>query len=119
WLAAAVGHLFLFGQLTQQRAAHEGNVGLDVLRPEIGALSVSATNADGTVDVTVEVASMTEEVSIDANDRSKKKKLTSGVYDLRLSRDGQLVGTSTPRAAMENYIRNAPAAVEKDRKTLQ
>lgn len=84
------------------------------LQPAIGVPVVTA-NANGTVDVVVEVATVTEDVRVDASDPTKTKKLTSGVYDLRLSRDGQLIGTSTPRERAELYIRDAPAAVAKDK----
>ncbi len=86
-----------------------------LLRPEVGTMSISVPKTDGTVDVMVEVTSVTENVTNDPNDRSKKKTLTSGVFDLRLFRDGQLVNTSTPKSATEKYISMAPEAVEKDR----
>ncbi len=90
----------------------------DLLRPAVGMPQVSEPSADGTVDVTVEVATVTEEVAIDdAKDRTKKKTLTSGVYDLRLFRNGQLIGTSTPKESIQKYIKEAPAAAEKDRIT--
>jgi hypothetical protein len=84
------------------------------LQPAVGVPVVMA-NANGTVDVVVEVATVTEDVRVDASDPAKTKKLTSGVYDLRLFRDGQLIGTSTPREKTELYIRDAPAAVAKDK----
>lgn len=49
--------------------------------------------ATGTVSVTVEVGRATGEFSRDG----KKMRRESGVYDLRLFRDGQLVGVSTPK----------------------
>ena len=84
---------------------------LDLVLPTVGIPKVSEPNVDGMVDVTVEVATVTEEVS---NDQTKKK-VTSGVYDLRLFRNGQLIGTSTPKESIEKYIKEAPAAAEKDR----
>jgi hypothetical protein len=80
-------------------------------RVEIKEIRARANEAD-LVDVVVEVESRTEEIA--------GKKLTSGVYDLRLFRDGQLVGTSARAADLEEYIKSAPALVEKDRaaKTL-
>ncbi|PYT00039.1 MAG: hypothetical protein DMF63_08700 [Acidobacteria bacterium] len=84
------------------------------LRPAISAPVVSV-NTDGTVNVVVEVTTVTEDVRYDADDTTRTRKMTSGVYDLRLFRDGQLIGTSTPREKTEQYIRDAPAAVAKDR----
>lgn len=85
-----------------------------LLSPAIGAPAV-VQNANGTVNVTVEVSSVTEDVRTHADDPTKTTKLTSGIYDVRLFRDGQLIGTSTPKEKTEQYIRDAPAAVAKDR----
>lgn len=55
---------------------------------------------DDTVDVSVEVASNTS-----ATQRSKSGSLaTSGVYDVRLFRDGQLVGYSTPGSKLATLM---------------
>lgn len=105
---------FLASGWTAQMASNFVRPEVDLTRPSIGEPRISPRNADGTVDITVDVASVTEDVSIDASDRTKKKTLTSGVYDLRLFRDGQLIGSSAPREAIEKYIAGAPAAVEKD-----
>ena len=78
-------------------------------KPGIGVPRVTQ-NANGTVDVTVEVQSAKEELTRDG----KTQVVASGVYDLRLFRDGQLVGSSTTREATERYISAAPAAVAKD-----
>lgn len=67
------------------------------------------------VDVTVEVESVTEEVS--AADRAKKEKKTSGVFDLRLFRDEQLVGVSAPPERQEKFIKDAPRLVEETKKS--
>ena len=85
------------------------------VQPAIEKLTVTPGKEKGTVNVRVEVESITEDVTIDASDHSKKTRLSSGVYDLRLFRDGQLVDTSTPAASIESYIKAAPDAVEKDR----
>lgn len=85
------------------------------VQSKVGVPRITAVNDDQTVNVTVEVESTTEKVTINANDHSQKKELTSGVYDLRLFRDGQLIGTSTSRKATQDYIGEAPEAVEKDR----
>lgn len=66
-------------------------------------------NDGGLVDVVVEVESRTEEIA--------GKKIESGAFDLRLFRDGQIVGTSAKQADLEEYIHLAPALVEKDRST--
>ncbi|HTH51590.1 MAG TPA: hypothetical protein VL501_06640 [Pyrinomonadaceae bacterium] len=75
----------------------------------IGEPKVLSLTANGTVDVSVEVESVTETIG--------GKAVTSGVYDLRLFRDGQLVGSTIPQAAIERYISAAPAAVESDLKS--
>jgi hypothetical protein len=74
--------------------------------PSMTAPSIVQAYADGTVDVSVEVESVTETIG--------GKAVTSGVYDLRLFRDGQLIGSSIPQAALEKYIAAAPDAVERD-----
>lgn len=89
------------------------------LSPGLGVPRISDVKDDGTVDVAVEVESISEDVTADANDRSKKKKLTSGVYDLRLFRDGQLVGTSAAKEKLEEYIDKAPVEVAKDQEAYK
>ena len=69
------------------------------------------------VDVTVEVESVTEDVSVSVLDRAKKEKKTSGVFDLRLFRDEQLVGVSAPQGKLEKFIKDAPRLVEETRKS--
>ncbi|PYT00041.1 MAG: hypothetical protein DMF63_08710 [Acidobacteria bacterium] len=83
---------------------------LNRVQAKLGKPVVSAIKADGTVDVTVAVESITEEVTVSA-DRAQKAKRTSGAFDLRLFLDGQLIGTSTPKERQEKYIANAPANV--------
>ncbi len=84
-------------------------------RAIIGVPRVSAPGADGKVDVTVEIAIVKEEVARNG----VKEVVSSGAYDLRLFRDGQLVGSSAPKELLEEYIRRAPAAVEKDRQAFE
>lgn len=67
------------------------------------------------VDVTVDVESVTEDVSVSAADRAKKEKKTSGVFDLRLFRDEQFVGVSAPQEKLEKFIKDAPRLVEETR----
>ncbi|MDT4967578.1 MAG: hypothetical protein QOJ64_2315 [Acidobacteriota bacterium] len=62
-----------------------------------------AANASDLADVKVEVDSVTEDISISATDRTKKTQLISGVFDLRLFRDGQLIGGSTPPGKLARY----------------
>jgi WD40 repeat protein len=70
--------------------------------------------ADNTVDITVEVDTVTEDVSVSGADRALKKKLTSGAYDLRLFRDGQLLSGSTPTKKLEPFIKAAPYLITKN-----
>ena len=70
------------------------------LQPTVN-VPVVMQNADGTVNVVVEVNAVTDVVRLDATDTAKTVTLTSGVYDLRLFRDAQLIGTSTPREKSE------------------
>ena len=71
----------------------------------------SPTGAADLVDVTVEVESMMEDGRIGATDRSEPEKLYSGAFDLRLFRDGQLVGVSTPKDKLAAFINDAPRLV--------
>ena len=57
-----------------------------------------------TVDVKVTVENATEKIAIGKESRV----MSSGVYDLRLFRDGQLVGNSTPPDKLEIYNKIAP-----------
>lgn len=54
----------------------------------------------GTVRVTVDVASVNSDMQRDAQGRPMR----SGVYDLRLFRDGQVVASSTPGAALSGHL---------------
>jgi WD40 repeat protein/uncharacterized caspase-like protein len=71
----------------------------------------SSANSTDSVDVTVDIENVIEDVSISATDRTKKKQLTSGAYDLRLFRDGQLVGVSTPKEKLAAFINDAPRLI--------
>lgn len=85
------------------------------VQPKVVIKEIKLTkNAVGLADVTVEVESVTEDVSISAADRALKKKLTSKAFDLRLFRDGQLVGVSTPKEKLESFIKNAPALISQN-----
>lgn len=73
-------------------------------------------NSTALADVTIEIENVTDEVSLSATDKTQKKQLSSGVYDLRLFRDRQLVGVSTPKDKLEKFIADAPRLVEENKK---
>jgi WD40 repeat protein len=76
------------------------------VQPKVGIKEIKlAVNDADLVDVTVEVGSITEDVSVSATDRTKKKRLSSGMFDVRLFRDGQLVGHSTPDKKLQSTFR--------------
>ncbi len=64
------------------------------------------------VDVEVTIESATGEYKTETGTTT----LTSGVYDLRLFRNGQMVGQSTPYERREAFTRAAPELIEKNRK---
>src|SRR5690606_26466984 len=68
---------------------------------------VISPRSDGTVDVSIDVESVEEESSISDASGVTRGKMTSGVYDLRLFRNGQLVAMATPRDRAEQYIAEA------------
>ena len=72
----------------------------------------SVKNADSLADVTVEIESVTEDISISA---TENKKLSSKAFDLRLFRDGQLVGVSAPKDKLEPFIKAAPDLIEQNK----
>ena len=74
-----------------------------------------SANSSELADIVVEVTNVTEGVSVSTTDKTKKIQLASGAFDLRLFRDGQLVGVSTQKNDLEKYIQSAPRLVEKDR----
>lgn len=74
------------------------------VQPKVYFKGIKPTaNASDLVDVTIEVQSVTQDVSVSATDKTKKKQLISGVFDLRLFRDGQLVDCSTPSDKIAEY----------------
>jgi WD40 repeat protein len=86
------------------------------VQPRVSVTQVTpSTGTADSVDVAVEVESVTEDVSVSATDRTKKRRLTSGAYDLRLFRDGQLVGVSTPADKLARFIGDAPRLVTETR----
>lgn len=80
----------------------------------IREIVLSAVAADS-VDVTVEIESITEAVTVSADGRAETRQFTSGAYDLRLFRDGQLVGMATPKAKLALLIGDAPRLVAETR----
>jgi WD40 repeat protein len=82
---------------------------LNRVQPNVGNIQISAIADNRTVTVSVDV----ENVRADIIRRGVKETLSSGVYDLRLFRDGQMVGQSTPHELLEKYAsiasRNAEA----------
>ncbi len=75
---------------------------LNRTQPTVVIKDVRADGA-GTAEVTVEVANAVSRKQFDARGRA----LESGVFDVRLFRDGQLVGNSTAEDALESYARAA------------
>lgn len=71
---------------------------------EIKEIKPSADDADS-VDVTVEAANRIEDVRVSAADKTKVRRMSSGVFDVRLFRDGQLVGSSTPDESLRATFR--------------
>jgi uncharacterized caspase-like protein len=87
------------------------------VQPKVVIKEIKSTeNALGLVDVTVEVESITEDVTVSATDKTKKDKKISGAYDLRLFRDGQLVGVSAPKDKLEPFIKSASGLIEQNKK---
>lgn len=75
------------------------------VQPKVAIKKIRAANGADLIDVTVEVGNVTEDVSLSATDRTKKRRLSSGVFDVRLFRDGQLVGHSTTDEKLQNTFR--------------
>jgi len=74
------------------------------VQPRVSIKNVTPA-ANGSVGVTVGVENVIQEVRIGATDSSKGKQFDSGVYDLRLFRDGQLVGYSTSDEKLQSTFR--------------
>lgn len=76
------------------------------VQPRVNITNIKPAVKDpDSVEVTVDVESATEAVSISATDPAKKKRFSSGVFDLRLFRDGQLVGYSTNDEKLQTTFR--------------
>lgn len=68
-------------------------------QPRINIKNIKETALSGVVDITVEAENV-----ISKNQRNKV--LESGIYDLKLFCDGQLIGVSTPKEKLEKLIAN-------------
>lgn len=75
---------------------------LNRTQPKIEIKNVGKADASGVVEVTVEAENVTSEFQKGAD----KKFLDSGVFDLRLFRDGQLVGNSTSDEDLRKTFRS-------------
>lgn len=74
-----------------------------------------APSSPNSVDVTVEVENVTEDASVFGRGGKTKKRLSSGVFDLRLFLDGQMVGASTPKVQLAAFIDDAPRLLAETR----
>lgn len=84
------------------------------VQPRITLKEIRAVASNpAAVDVTVEVESISEIVPRSSSFRGEP--IASGAFDLRLFRDGQLVGQSTPVEAMSTYLTVAPSLAAADR----
>lgn len=81
------------------------------VQPKVEIRDIRSSGNGGLADVTVEVENVTEELSVSAENKTRKKEVSSGAYDLRLFRDGQLVGVSTPKDKLAQFIHDAPRLV--------
>src|SRR5439155_14638768 len=85
---------------------------LNRVQPEVHITGIEPRSGD-TVAVTVEVAAVTEPPSRDEGRSAREVKTvqkTTGVYDLRLFRSGQLVGQRPePKAETEESLKNGVA----------
>ena len=76
----------------------------------IKEIKTSTINAD-LVDVTIEIRNVSKDIRVSATDKFKKKSFSSGAFDLRLFRDGQLVGVTTPKNELTAFINASPQLV--------
>lgn len=84
------------------------------LQPKVALREIksSTTAATDLVDVTVEVVNVLDDLNGSLKTVGKANRVSSGAFDLRLFRDGQLVGSATPKDRLETFIDNAPRLVE-------
>jgi len=79
------------------------------VQPKVSIIDIKSIG--NSVDVTIEVENVSEEVSVSTPNGTKRKRVTSGAFDLRLFRDGQLVSVSTPKKNLERFIADASRLV--------
>ena len=70
FLVGAVQCGLILAMTTLYKSSTDVSAG-NFISPVLGVPQILMPNADGTVDVTIEVQSMTEDVTIDASDRTK------------------------------------------------
>lgn len=79
------------------------------VRPRVAIREVRpAAAAPDSADITVEVQDATEDQALSAAGSITRRRFSSGVFDLRLFRDGQLVAVSTPAAVVQRYNESSP-----------
>lgn len=84
---------------------------LNRVQPEVSVTDVVLSpGRNDAVDVRVEVRSVSKEVPVVTGGRPERRRQVSGVFDLRLFRDAQLVGVSVPEELAEKYISEIPSA---------
>ncbi len=83
---------------------------LNITQPSVKITNIKQTSPE-TVSVTVEVASVKSELQKDASGNP----LTSGIYDIRLFRNGQLVGYTTSSEKFELYVNKQKTSINEER----
>lgn len=79
------------------------------VRPRVAIREVRpAADAPDSADITVEVQDATEDQALSVTGSITRRRFSSGVFDLRLFRDGQLVAVSTPAAVVQRYNETSP-----------
>lgn len=77
-----------------------------------------AGDADDSADVFVEVQNVTEDITLSTAEKTMRRRFSSGVFDLRLFRDGQMVAASTPAAVVQRYDEASPGLSDDDETKL-
>ncbi len=78
---------------------------IDRAQPRVRILETKPLAGGEIVDVTVEIESISANVRISATDTTRRKQFSSGGYDLRLFRNGQLVGYSTSDEKLQSTFK--------------
>ena len=79
---------------------------INSIQPEVTIQSIRTGSSPDVAEITVRVLTVTGE-SRNTLDRITNGQLSSGAFDLRLFRDGQLVGESTPKQKLSALINNS------------